>query len=238
TDALESFFVQEVGEGALVEAVRKKIDDIYTPKGSTLTEISLDGFVAERIRSKASSFDHRHLELITHLSPVPKICLPEEVIQKIFDGLLRNAIEATPDEGRITVVVETKGEGAELRVEDNGVGITVDNQRRIFEGFFSTQETMTYSSKNPYDFGAGGKGADLLRMKIFSERYQFKMEMSSSRCVHIPKDSDKCPGKISRCPFCTTTGDCHKSGGTTFNLYFQPTPASGCAVDEAGETAG
>jgi PAS domain S-box-containing protein len=237
-DELETLFAEEIGEGALVDSIRKKIEDIYRPKVSPMTDIWLDRFVSERIKAKAPAFAHRHLELITHLSTVPKICLPEEVMQKVFDGLLRNAIEATPDEGRITVVVEAKGEGVELHVEDKGVGITEENQNRIFEGFFSTQETMTYTSKNPYDFGAGGKGADLLRMKIFSERYQFKMEMTSSRCIHIPKDSDKCPGQISRCPFCTTAGDCHQSGGTTFTLYFPPTPASGCAVVESGGPVG
>jgi len=50
-------------------------------------------------------------------------------------------------------------------VHDYGVGIIEDAQKRIFEGFLSTQDTMAYSSKRAFDFNAGGKGADLLRMK-------------------------------------------------------------------------
>ncbi|MCK5165269.1 MAG: histidine kinase, partial [Desulfobacula sp.] len=69
----------------------------------------------------------------------------------------------------------------------------------IFEGFFSTQETMNYSSKRPFDFNAGGKGADLLRMKIFSERYNFKISMTSKRCRNIPANKDTCPGSIQDC---------------------------------------
>ncbi len=65
--------------------------------------------------------------------------------------------------------------GASLVVKDYGIGIIVDHQRRIFEGFFTTQETAVYSSKKPFDFNAGGRGADLLRMKIFSERYRFSI---------------------------------------------------------------
>lgn len=238
TDELETHFAQEVGEGALVEAIRKKIEAIYCPKVSPLTEIRLDQFVPERIRAKRSAFSHRQLRIATELSPVPKICLPEEILSKVFDGLLKNAIEATPDDGEIRVIVAPKGEGVELSIEDRGVGITAENQKRIFEGFFSTQETSQYSSKNPYDFGAGGKGADLLRMKIFSERYHFKMEMSSSRCLYIPNDRDKCPGHISRCPFCTTVSDCTKSGGTRFTLTFPPAPVQGCAVVESSDTSG
>ena len=37
-------------------------------------------------------------------------------------------------------------------MRDYGVGITEDAQRRIFEGFFTTQDTMAYSSKRPFDF--------------------------------------------------------------------------------------
>jgi len=110
-------------------------------------------------------------------------------------------------------------------VRDFGVGITKENQTRIFEGFFTTQETMDYSSKKPYDFNAGGKGADLLRMKIFSERYGFKIALKSSRCPLLAKVADVCPGRISRCPHCQKGRGCHQSAVTVFSLYFPP-PAS------------
>ena len=113
-----------------------------------------------------------------------------------------------------------------MEVSDYGVGITPDNQARIFEGFFTTQETMDYASKNPFDFNAGGKGADLLRMKIFSERYGFKIELTSARCPLIAKETETCPGRISRCPRCQTGRGCHQTVATAFLLYFPPPPTS------------
>jgi len=107
------------------------------------------------------------------LEAVPSIFVPAEVLHKVIDGLIRNAIENTPDEGKIEVAVQKKGQGALLAVTDYGVGIPEEAQKRIFEGFFTTRDTLAYSSKRPFDFNAGGKGADLLRMKIFSERYAF-----------------------------------------------------------------
>ena len=44
----------------------------------------------------------------------------------------------------------------------------------------------------------------------------FKLDMSSEKCRHIPLSSDMCPGQISRCHFCHSAGDCHTSGGTSF----------------------
>ena len=139
---------------------------------------------------------------------------------RTFIGLVKNAIENTPDEGRVEVTVKNKKAGVELLVRDAGIGIVEEHRKRIFEGFFPTQETSSYSSKKPYDFNAGGKGADLLRLKIFSERFDFKLEMSSSRCRYIPFATDMCPGKISQCQFCKVVEDCHLSGETRFTAVF------------------
>lgn len=234
-DELESMVAEETGEGPLVQKIRKKIDGLYGPKELRISEFSLDRFVEWRINELKPAFAHRDVEIVTRLEPVPHICVPEDVLLKVVDGLIRNAVEATPDEGRIEVTVMKKGDGAELIVHDRGIGITEENQRRIFEGFFMTQDTLAYSSKRPFDFNAGGKGADLLRMKIFSERFNFKIAFSSSRCRYIPLDTDECPGRISQCKFCKERADCLESGGTVFNIYFPPAPEGSCPIPQKPE---
>lgn len=231
-DELESMVAEETGEGPLIDRIREKINALYAPKELKISEFSLDRFVDWRIRELESSYAHREVEIVTRLQPVPNICVPEDVLAKVLDGLIRNAVEATPDKGKIEIMVHRKGEGAELVICDFGVGITHENQRRIFEGYFMTQDVMAYSSKRPFDFNAGGKGADLLRMKIFSERFNFKIEMSSSRCRYIPTDEDRCPGNISECKFCKDRTECFQSGGTVFKIYFPPAPEGSCAMPE------
>jgi light-regulated signal transduction histidine kinase (bacteriophytochrome) len=165
------------------------------------------------------------VEILLDLEAVPDVFITEEILQKVFDGLLRNAIENTPDEGKIEIGLAKRGAGAVFKIHDYGVGIPSEAQKRIFEGFFPTQATMLYSSKKPFDFNAGGKGADLLRMKIFSEQYHFKIDMVSQRCRHIPRESNVCPGRISLCKLCHERKEaCHQSGGTTFSVYFPPAP--------------
>jgi PAS domain S-box-containing protein len=222
TDQLQTLVAEEVGEGSLVERIRERIDGIFGTKQAVSEEIKLDETVRKRLAQLRPLFSHREVEIITHTEPVPPIFIPPDVLEKVFDGLIKNAIENTPDEGKVEVGVHKKGDGAELVVRDYGIGILEDAQRRIFEGFFTTRDSMAYSTKKPFDFMAGGKGADLLRMKIFSERYQFKIDMTSTRCIHIPKETDVCPGRISQCPFCSKIEDCHRSAGTRFSVYFPP----------------
>jgi PAS domain S-box-containing protein len=234
TDELESLITEEAGDVPIVERVRRRIEEIFGPKEIIQEEIILDEYVKERLEYSKLLFSHRQVEIIHNLVPTPPIYMPSDPLQKVIDGLIKNAVENTPDEGKIEITVRKKGKGSELVVHDYGVGIIEEAQRRIFEGFFTTQDSMVYSSKRPYDFNAGGKGADLLRMKIFSERYNFKINMTSSRCGFIPKESDVCPGRISICTFCKKKKDCYHSGETIFSLYFPPAPKRGRSAEANG----
>ena len=144
------------------------------------------------------------------------------ILQSVVEGLLRNAVENTPDGGMIRLTVEEKNGKIALHIRDYGVGITEGNQAYIFDGLFHTKETELYASKKPYDFGAGGKGLDLFRMKVYGQRFGFDLSMKTKRCVYIPTDQDQCPGDISRCPHVRNSEECAASGGTTFTVAFPP----------------
>lgn len=148
------------------------------------------------------------------------------ILEDILIGLLKNSIENTPDEGLVRVVLEQKGQWIQLKVQDFGIGITKENQRHLFDGLFHMLDTKLYTSKKPYDFGAGGKGLDLLKMKVYSKRSGFDILVGSQRCIHLPTEQDLCPGKISLCKYCKQTEDCLSSGGSTFCLSFQGCPLS------------
>ncbi|EFK10459.1 PAS domain S-box protein, partial [delta proteobacterium NaphS2] len=220
-DELETLVAEQVGEGNIVQTIRKRIDDIFSPKEMASRLLILDQIVRERLEGLKPRFSHRKIRIIEDLSPTEAIKIPMEALRKVIDGLVKNAVENTPDEGKIEIRVNQTNGLVEMTVKDYGVGIIDDAQRRIFEGFFATQDTLDYSSKRAFDFNAGGKGADLLRMKIFAERYGFKIRMTSDRCPVIPQETDMCPGIISECSHCKRPEDCFASGGTTFTLHFR-----------------
>jgi len=221
-DELETLVAEQIGESDIVTTIRKRIDDIFVPKEMTSQLLALDKVVQERLEALKPLFSHRNVQIMENLKPTRPISIPLEPLRKVIDGLVKNAVENTPDEGKIEITVAQTNGMVEAMVRDYGVGIIEDAQRRIFEGFFATQDTLAYSSKRAFDFNAGGKGADLLRMKIFAERYGFKIRMTSTRCPVIPQETDLCPGKISECSHCNGPEDCFVSGGTTFKLFFRP----------------
>jgi len=222
TDELEALVSDELDDKDVVQKIRRRVESLFGPRESIPQEIQLDRFAEESIQSLRPRFAHRKCNLVTKFESAPSIFIPSDVLSKIVEGLIRNAVENTPDGARIEVTVRNGKKGPVFEVKDFGVGITEDNQRLIFESNFTTYETMQYSSKNKYDFNAGGKGFDLLRMKIFSERYNFKIRMTSNRCRFIPRDEDLCPGNIEDCSYCQTIEDCLDTGGTTMIVQFFP----------------
>ena len=71
----------------------------------------------------------------------------EAQLQQVFMNLLLNALEAMGTNGALTVRTETFREnaGAQLpiQIQDNGAGISKENQGHLFKPFFTTKKNGT-----------------------------------------------------------------------------------------------
>ncbi|MGD9081674.1 MAG: PAS domain S-box protein [Desulfobacterales bacterium] len=221
-DELEVLISLGLGEQDIIRKIRQHIDDTYGPRESKSEEIELGPFVKDKIKTLRPKFAHRKCRLRTYVLETAPIYIPRDVLGKVVEGLVRNAVENTPDGGKISVKVR-KGEiGPEFQIKDSGIGISEENLRLIFENYFTSYDTMQYSTRQPYDFKAGGKGFDLLRMKIFSERYNFRIKMTSKPCHLIDAQGFECPGNVVDCVPDADKKDCHNTGGTTVTVQFYP----------------
>jgi len=219
-------FVEELGEESdgkieeILELLSSRIESLYKVEEIHIEKVLLDEFLDDVCDKAKFSKEGRDLTIIRNFEKDLVLNMDRDVLEKVCSGLLKNAIESTPDEGEVGI--HAKLEDAEIRIDfhDSGIGITPQNQKMIFGGFFHTQETDLYSSKTPYAFNAGGSGSDLLRIKIFSERFGFSVDFDSARCKFIPEDMDRCPGRISSCEHIAEKSECISASGSTFSIKF------------------
>jgi len=63
-------------------------------------------------------------------------------LRQLVGNLIENAIKYTPEQGKIGVALETKGDFLVLRVRDSGIGIPKQDQPYIFDKFYRTDEAI------------------------------------------------------------------------------------------------
>jgi hypothetical protein len=94
-------------------------------------------------------------------------------LERVVINLLTNAVKFTPDDGVITVAGRRTGGEATITVTDDGIGISPDNQARIFERFYrAAGPTVNYSP--------GGTGLGLAIAQTITTQYGGKLTVNSS----------------------------------------------------------
>lgn len=193
---------------------REHPESLVQPSSTSFETIELYSFAERIIEQVKREIPHREIQIILEGEKDLAVMMDPLILEDALKGLLKNGIENTPAEGMIRV--KRKSQWVQLKVMDFGIGITKEHQRHLWDGLFHTLDTERYTSGKPYDFGAGGKGLDLLRFKAYAQRFGFEITAGSERCCHLPTDRDLCPGKISKCSYCKKTEDCYHSGRSTF----------------------
>ena len=100
-------------------------------------EFSIGDLIERQIGTMVPLAERRNIALSwTVDSDVPVLFQDAGKLQQVLNNLLSNAIKFTPEGGRVRVKAESRDAGLfALIIEDNGIGIPLDEQERIFEKF-------------------------------------------------------------------------------------------------------
>jgi signal transduction histidine kinase len=98
----------------------------------------------ERVIEVSHSEQECEITLVSRLKNV-EILADKDQILRVFNNLIKNAQQAIPNEipGKISIDVCEKENSFVIQIMDNGVGIPVDQQSKIFVPYFTTKSTGT-----------------------------------------------------------------------------------------------
>ena len=115
-DVLEGIVDEHNAPAYLQERLAQKIGQIYAQHANHKPEtLVMDVWIPQAVEALRPDFNHRRIALEQTLEPVPAVVLPEPLLFKSFRGLLRNAIEATPDGGTISLVLREANGNVQAR---------------------------------------------------------------------------------------------------------------------------
>jgi two-component system, NarL family, sensor histidine kinase BarA len=99
-------------------------------------EFQVTDLVERQVGSLAQMAERRNIALNWSVEPdLPILFQDPGKLQQVLTNLVSNAIKFTPEGGRVRVRAERRDNRVALIVEDNGIGIPLDEQERIFEKF-------------------------------------------------------------------------------------------------------
>lgn len=96
----------------------------------------------------------------------------QKQMQKVINNLLSNALKYTKEGDAITLRVRKEKNNAFIEVEDNGVGIPKQEQEKIFDRFYQTEQLESFASGN-------GTGIGLALTKGIVELHQGEIRVKS-----------------------------------------------------------
>ncbi|HEY8646510.1 MAG TPA: PAS domain-containing sensor histidine kinase [Gaiellaceae bacterium] len=117
-------FVAQVNAGKLNVA----IGDV------DLTAVAREAVEDARPRATAAE-----VSLEFQCDPTPNIKADRVRLGQVFDNLISNAIKFTPPGGRVGLTISMVGDEAIIVVTDSGIGMTAEDQQRLFTRFFRTK---------------------------------------------------------------------------------------------------
>ena len=114
-------------------------------------DFSLPELVDNLLTLTKPAIDEHHHQLEVHVEHIEHeaVCGDSLRIQQVFVNLMSNAVKYTPDGGNITLTIEEKPNGFselgcyEFSIEDNGVGMTPEFQKIMFEPFSRADDHRT-----------------------------------------------------------------------------------------------
>jgi signal transduction histidine kinase len=123
----------------LLEMINTTLDIAEAESGAAklkISDVDLVALVTDACDLFQTVAEDKSIELLTEL---PEHCVIEadlHRLQRVLANLLDNAIKYTPAGGRVTVGLVDEDQRIRLSVNDSGVGISVDEQSRIFQRFY------------------------------------------------------------------------------------------------------
>lgn len=133
---------------------------VIVPDGS-LEPIVVSDVVKSAADELEAQIANKSITLSLNLDPHVTARIQTDALRSAVKNLIENAVRYSNTKGRVGVTVDCNDGGARIRVVDNGIGIPIAEQKRIFERFYRVDRGRSRDT--------GGTGVGLAIVKSVVE---------------------------------------------------------------------
>ncbi|MFH1552154.1 MAG: ATP-binding protein [Candidatus Omnitrophota bacterium] len=114
------------------------------PSVGEIKEFDINNVIEFVVQLLKHQYSLVNIEIIRKYSrEMPPLKIDEKQMNEVFMNLLKNAADAMPDGGTITISTKREGDNIRVDIEDTGRGISEEDMKKIFDPFFTTREKGT-----------------------------------------------------------------------------------------------
>jgi signal transduction histidine kinase/CheY-like chemotaxis protein len=169
--------INEILDFSKIEAGKLELDPV---------DFDLQALLDQMMKSFSLSAGQKGIELICQAQDVPGMVVGDPIrLRQVLTNLLGNALKFTA-EGEIVVQAQVVSQNADrmavhFSVRDTGVGITVEQQQKIFEPFVQADSSTTRK------YGGSGLGltVSLRLVEMMGGRMWVESEPGHGSCFHF-----------------------------------------------------
>ncbi|MBD3355117.1 HAMP domain-containing protein [Candidatus Woesearchaeota archaeon] len=97
----------------------------------------------ERLVEEMKGFmPEKKIKIEAKIKKLPTIDVDPDRTMQVLRNLINNAKKFSPENSKIVITAEKKNNMIEFSVKDQGIGISPEDQRKLFEPFFQAEQTM------------------------------------------------------------------------------------------------
>lgn len=112
------------------------------PAFPRLEAVELNKIITNNFKVLGAELEKNNIRVEKQLDPnLPVLWLDENQIRRVLNNLIRNAMQAMPEGGTITVSTIHEQQWVNIEIADTGVGIKEDDMDKLFDAFFTSKST-------------------------------------------------------------------------------------------------
>ncbi len=163
----------ERSTGNIVELISDLLDVSRIEAGLDweMESTDLARIVQDAVAVLRSNAEAKQQTLTVEVADLPPILGNRRRLEQVVANLVGNAIKYTPEGGRIDVALRAENDFMVLRVRDNGIGISAQDQQRIFDKFYRVESDETMAIV--------GSGLGLSIVKTIVEKHMGRVWVES-----------------------------------------------------------
>ena len=121
-----------------------QLAQLNSPEVSLRVEkVDLASEIRNTIESLSSVFKENGIEIVNNTTTPLDIEADRMLIKELIHNLVSNTIKYTNGDGVVTFGSFLKDDNVEISIKDTGIGMTIEQQKRIFEEFYKADDSRT-----------------------------------------------------------------------------------------------